>query len=373
MRLTVLDRINLSRLWLQTAFGEYHRWRKQSLGSEDIRVFYGFDHIPAADEQAFGGIVKLQDLQRICPNRPQGANILYLVSSALPDFAVRMAGLARKAGVKIVLNQNGVAYPGWFGNGWEQQNRPIGRLLHMADHVFYQSRFCRQSADRFAGRRHQAAEILYNPVDTTIFKPDGQAGGRKNGLHLLLAGSHQKYYRVKVAVEALRFVLRKVPEARLCIAGRCCWEKDASRALSQVRQLAVALGVDRQIDYVGPYTQAQAPALFNQAHILLHTKYNDPCPRLVVEAMACGLPVVYSDTGGVPELVGKDAGIGVRGPVDWHNDHPPDPEEIAAAVMEIVTHGERYAAAPRKRAVEKFDVRPWLDRHKALFADLANG
>ena len=54
-----------------------------------------------------------------------------------------------------------------------------------------------------------------------------------------------------------------------------------------------------------------------RAHLLLHTKVKDPCPSTVVEAMACGLPVVYPASGGTVELVGDEAGIGVAHADTW--------------------------------------------------------
>ena len=51
--------------------------------------------------------------------------------------------------------------------------------------------------------------------------------------------------------------------------------------------------------------------MLRRAHVLLHTKVNDPCPTAVIEAMACGLPVAYPASGGTVELVGDEAGIGV--------------------------------------------------------------
>jgi glycosyltransferase involved in cell wall biosynthesis len=124
------------------------------------------------------------------------------------------------------------------------------------------------------------------------------------------------------------------------------------------------------VAFSGPYTQAQAVDLFGAADLLLHTKYNDPCPRLVVEAMACGLPVVYSASGGVPELVGEEAGIGVPAPRDWERDHPPAPEALADAVRRVMQRRPAFSSAARERAVERFDVRPWLKRHATVFAEL---
>ncbi len=122
--------------------------------------------------------------------------------------------------------------------------------------------------------------------------------------------------------------------------------------------------------FTGPYSQKDAPALMNSCSILLHTKYNDPCPRLVVEAMACGLPVVYSATGGVTELVGDQAGIGVPGPLDWDQDHPPSPEALAECVLMVIDKCEDFSQAARKRAVDHFHVDTWIERHRTVFSNL---
>ncbi|NTW87968.1 MAG: glycosyltransferase family 4 protein, partial [Desulfobulbaceae bacterium] len=107
-----------------------------------------------------------------------------------------------------------------------------------------------------------------------------------------------------------------------------------------------------------------------ESDLLLHTKYNDPCPRLVVEAMACGLPVLYSATGGVAELVGEEAGYGVPGPLDWLQDHPPSPEKLATGALKIFERLKVYSAAARQRAVHHFDVQPWLARHEHVFSEI---
>lgn len=272
---------------------------QQNTDQAGIRVNYGFDRVPGPDEHIFGGLVKLQDLNSEFPHCTSQPNILYLVSSALPYFPLRLAKMARQAGAKIVVNQNGVAYPGWFGKGWQRANRSMAYLHSIADYVFYQSEFCRLSAERFLGERSGLpSEVLYNPVDTDTFSPTPEKTPKRNNIILLLSGSHWSRYRVNTALETLQKVRLHNQQVSLKIAGRFCWGEDKERSLKEVKGYASQLGIAEYVQVTGPYTQEEAPALLNSCSILLHTKYNDPCPRLVVEAMACGLPVVYSATGG---------------------------------------------------------------------------
>lgn len=369
--MTFFDHLNLSYIWCKSYLPEYRRWRGTRYDPSGIRVFFGYDQIGLADQQVFGGLVKLQDLLTRFANHPRNANILYLISSALPHFPVRMAEMAKKAGVKVVLNQNGVAYPGWFGKGWEKCNRPMQHLHRLADYIFYQSEFCKMSADRFVGDVCPAWEILHNPVDTSLFMP---AIGKNNrqGFKMLLAGSHGSFYRPQTAIKVLRLVSETIPDVELTIAGRFCWHRENRKTEEQVMRCAREEGVAGKVRYVGPYTQQQAIDLFRESNLLLHTKYNDPCPRLVVEAMACGLPVLYSATGGVAELVGKDAGYGVPGPLDWLQDHPPAPDKLTTGALKIFEQLDVYSAAARQRAVLHFDVQPWLARHEQVLAKILN-
>jgi glycosyltransferase involved in cell wall biosynthesis len=91
----------------------------------------------------------------------------------------------------------------------------------------------------------------------------------------------------------------------------------------------------------------------------------------VLEAMASGLPVVYPASGGTVELVGDEAGVGVPHPESWERDEPPAPEELADAVDRVLADLDRFSAAARARAVARFALGPWLDRHAELFARLA--
>lgn len=208
-----------------------------------------------------------------------------------------------------------------------------------------------------AGSRN--LEILHNAVDVGRFTPAPNPPDA--GPVLLLGGDQYQAYRLELALRTLAVLLDGEPDAQLLVTGRLA---------TPVEPLAQELGLAGRVHVVGRYSQHDAPALFRRAHVLLHTKVNDPCPSVVLEAMASGLPVVYPRSGGVPELVGEDAGIGVPHPDGSERDEPPEPEALADAVTRVLPERETFAIAARARAVERFALEPWLERHGALFAQL---
>jgi glycosyltransferase involved in cell wall biosynthesis len=324
-----------------------------------LRVFYGHDRVPAAGEPVAGGTAKFQRLARHFPNYPTDFTLLYLSTTWLPRDLAPLLRIARRRGAPLVYNQNGVAYPGWAGDATEKLNRPYRRTLLAADHVLYQSEFCKRSADTFLGEPRGSWEVLYNAVDVEEFTPSATAPA--DGPVLLLGGDQTQAYRLELALRTFALVLATEPEARLLITGRL---------VSEPSPLLDELGLQGRVELVGRYAQSEAAALLRRAHLLLHTKVNDPCPSAVIEAMACGLPVVYPASGGTVELVAAEAGIGVPHPDSWDRDEPPSPEALADAVLRVLAERERYAAAARRRAVERFALGPWLDRHAEVFAEV---
>jgi glycosyltransferase involved in cell wall biosynthesis len=330
-----------------------------SRGRTGVRVFYGHDQVPRRGEAVAGGTAKFQRLAERFPNSPTDFTLLYLGSTWLPRDAGLLLRLARWRHAPIVVNQDGVAYPGWAGEHTDELNRPLRRVLHAADHVIYQSGFSKESSDIFLGPPTGSWEILHNAVDVQRFTPGERPP--KDGPVLLLGGDQTQAYRLELGLRTFARVLDAEREARLLVAGRL---------VSPVEPLLDELGLRDRVELVGRYAQRDAPDLLRRAHLLVHTKVKDPCPSAVIEAMACGLPVVYPASGGTVELVGAEAGIGVPHPESWERDEPPSPEALADAVSRVLADRERYAAAARRRAVEHFSLEPWLDRHEQLFSEL---
>jgi glycosyltransferase involved in cell wall biosynthesis len=218
--------------------------------------------------------------------------------------------------------------------------------------VIFQSEFCREAARRFLGDWESPSEVLHNAVDTRAFAPGERPSG---GPLILLGGDQTATYRLETALRTLA----ELPGARLLVTGT---------VLQDGRGLADELGLADRVLFTGRYAQRDAVEIYRRAHLLLHPKVNDPCPNVVLEALACGLPVVHSASGGTPELVGE-AGIGLASETTWERDVPASPRQLAVAVRDVLDQLDDYRAAARERAL-RFDFEPWVERHRQLFAEL---
>jgi glycosyltransferase involved in cell wall biosynthesis len=327
-------------------------------------LHYGDALVPDAAGLVHGGRVKLLHLAEEFPETPD-FNILYLVSSAPPKFALELVEWAQKRGVKIVWNQNGVAYPAWYGARAEEINAPMRALRARADYIFYQSAFCRDCATQFLGEVQVPGEIAFNSVDTERFRPVESPDA--SVCRLLATGSHHDSYRVITVLEAVAELNRRKFPVTLQLAGRLLWDGAEVEVAAKIAELGIA----DQVRRIPPYRQDEAPVIFQAAHILIHPKYKDPCPTVPIEAMACGVPVIGSASGGMTELVSADAGILLEVPESWEKNYWPAPTAMADAVQQIMDHRAEYAAGARANAVARFSVDKWLAQHRRVFQSLA--
>lgn len=348
-----------------TSAGRLQAPRRKS--SRDIAIFYLTSNHPkrppTRKEYANGGQVKMVYLAEAFPHSYPSANILYTVSSVGHALAQQVVLKAKGRKIKIVVNQNGVAYPAWHGSGWEKTNQQLNGILEQADYIVYQSKFCQAGAQRFLSPPDMPCEVIYNPVDTKLFSPI-PGSTRPADLTLLLGGNQFERYRLELAIRTLKVISLENPSARLIVTGHLWKPEDA--AASWTRNLLQELNLTDKVTFTGKYSQEQAPSIYGQAHILLHTQYNDASPTVVLEAMASGLPVAYIGSGGVPELV-ADAGIGVPVEQNWERINLPRPEEMSNAVFQIMSNYKEYSDHARERAVRLFSLETFIANHSRIF------
>ena len=327
-----------------------------------IRLFYG----GARSGNLGGPQVKIKRLSAFFPQSRWLYNVAYLLSNA-PYLSANALDWLKLRRIPVVLNQNGVYNAGWFGGDWKKMNGIMALAYHRADHVFWQSDFCRRAADHFLGKRKGSGEILFNAIDTRHhFRPADVRQDRP--FTFLLTGrldSHMAY-RVESTITGLRAARFAGLDCRLLVAG---WIDPA--ALVKIQELVSQLDLSAHVDFSGSYTQDTAPGIYQSADAYVITKYLDPCPNTVLEAMACGLPVLYSASGGVPELVGSKAGVGLYVPENWGSVmHIPSPEAVGAGMVKIAHGSLEMGIAARQRAENEFEITNWIERHREIFQKL---
>jgi glycosyltransferase involved in cell wall biosynthesis len=104
-------------------------------------------------------------------------------------------------------------------------------------------------------------------------------------------------------MEAFAIAYKRRKELALNIAG------DGSQR-QKIAALAKALDVARRYRYHGVYTHPEDCRTFMESlDVFVLPSFSEGTPNSIVEAMACGKPIIASDIGGIPDMIGDRAGI----------------------------------------------------------------
>jgi glycosyltransferase involved in cell wall biosynthesis len=120
---------------------------------------------------------------------------------------------------------------------------------------------------------------------------------------------------------------------------------------ARIDHTARSLGLDGNVRLLGHLEHAEVAARLQRADVLLHSSLSEGLPNVVLEAMACGLPVVATDVGGTREAV-RDGVEGMIVP-------PRDPHAAAIALRTLWRDPElreRMGRAGRARAEAEFTI-----------------
>lgn len=157
-------------------------------------------------------------------------------------------------------------------------------------------------------------------------------------------------------IEAAAIAHRRDPRLRFIYAGDGPMRGEVEAAIARH-------GLDEVVQLLG--WRDDPIELLHACDLYLLTSRFEGLPRSVLQAMACGLPVVATRTDGTPEVV-IDGETGLLAP-------PGDVEAIAARLLEMAGDRalrERCAAAARQRLDEAFDIDAMVDRLDDLYAEL---
>ena len=259
-------------------------------------------------------------------SRPQAPDIVHA-------HALYQAARLRRGAVAVVLNFPGEPNPRYtadirqadalVADGWAARQLPatLGRPVH----------------------------AMPKGVDTELFCPSGAnrrdslgLGGKRT---LLCVARLVPIKNVALVIDAMARVAEADPLAHLILAGDGPEERN-------LRAQAARLALNDRITFVGHVRHHELAPLYRSADLLVLPSDFDNSPNVVVEAMSCGLAVVATDVGGVPEYVAHGKG-GALTPAR-------DADALARTIVEWLDAAARRREAGlfnRQRAVQQFSWR----------------
>lgn len=205
--------------------------------------------------------------------------------------------------------------------GYSSGDKKQAEVNLLADLTIFQSTYSRYATTKKYNVISNDGPVIYNPVDVNIFYPSSQIYNASSKINVACATwstnpgkGAQDIYKIAIHNPDIDFIL----------IGRY---PDAPN-ISNLHKTGVLA------------EQAIADKL-RYCSVFLHMAENDPCPNVVIEALASGLPVLYKDRGGTAELVG-DCGVAVK------------VEDFRKELENVLKKREDISAKARQRAMNRF-------------------
>jgi glycosyltransferase involved in cell wall biosynthesis len=194
---------------------------------------------------------------------------------------------------------------------------------------------CQALKDRLVelGTEAERVTVLRNGVDLELFRPLDRTQARATlGLTRRTLGSVGHLIERKGHHHAIR-ALASLPDTDLLIVG-------AGPEKANLVRLADETGVGDRVRFLGAVDQSQLPAIYNALDALVLASSREGWANVLLEAMACGTPVVASAVWGTPEVVAcREAGVLM---------HILDCEGVAAGVEQL------FADLPDRTATRRY-------------------
>lgn len=316
----------------------------------------------ARSGSAGGPRVKTQRITKLFKVTRYNPNIFYCLSNCIYTYNLLIQKYA-KFKIPIIYNQNGIFHNVWYKGNIYVKNKEMKFYLQNADFVFYQSKFCKQCCDDIVYKRTKNFKILYNAVDTNLFAPADEK--ETSVISILKVGIYNRnnIWRLINTITAIYNINNiKKYKYKLSIVGPI--EKKIKK---EIEQLITHYRMNEEVSLLGEVKQNRIVGIMQKSHILLTTKIYDPCSNTIIEAMSCGLPIVFHNSGGNYELV-KNAGWGF-GKKNKNIEKIKVCHKDITSILEKIKLDEivKKSNLARHRAKTYFNISKWEKEHRKIF------
>ncbi|RJO63720.1 MAG: glycosyltransferase family 1 protein [Candidatus Omnitrophota bacterium] len=198
--------------------------------------------------------------------------------------------------------------------------------------------------------------VIENPLDIDFFCPDPSVHPVR--YRILFAGRLEFRKGVHVLIRAIPLVLKRIPEATFIFVGSDCGVKDY--LLNKTKEL----GIEHAVTFLDQVPRGQIPGYYHRCEVSVVPSIWENHPYAVLEAMACGKPVIASNIGGIPEII-QDGVNGVLVPAG-------SPVSLASAIEKVLLDAglkEKLGRNARHYIVRQYDPQYVTLKNLAIYEE----
>ncbi|WP_049972848.1 glycosyltransferase family 4 protein [Haladaptatus cibarius] len=226
--------------------------------------------------------------------------------------------------------------------------RTVGRCtLALCDTVVVPGEYMRTELRQFVNE--EKITVIPNGIDVGHFSAEPMTTEPNDCVELLYVGRLAPVKNISLLLRSVRYLQEhEETEYVLTLVGD---GEDRARYESMARRLEVS----DDVHFAG--YQSSVRAYYRDADVLVLTSISEGFPTVLMEAQACGLPVVTTDVGGAREIVAAGAVV----PRD-------EPDAIASAIADVVaSNTATLSATARHHAETQYSQKRLCDRYKSMF------
>ncbi|GIU71700.1 MAG: glycosyl transferase family 1 [Candidatus Nitrosocaldaceae archaeon] len=180
--------------------------------------------------------------------------------------------------------------------------------------------------------------VVHHGIDPNLFS---YKENKDEHISILFISRFALHKGIRVLLDAIPLILREIPDAKIMIAGNT----DNKYTIDKLKKVLPNKNAE-YIGFVENYTDL--PMIYKKASIFISTSFEDLLGFRLLEAMSCGVPVIATDIGGVPEVI-RD---GFNGFLFKPNDH-----KTLAEYISLLTNDYRLRNKLRKNARDTIEQR----------------
>jgi len=203
----------------------------------------------------------------------------------------------------------------------------------VADAIIINSESLRSEIENYLKVDARKVKLIYEAVDHDLFKPGDASPARAQVASygvtkpfVLFVSSLWPYKNCDGLLRAWAIARQELADRQLAIVGPGRDEK----YVNQLHSLAAELGISADVVFVGGIPLEDTVSFYQAADAFVYPSLNETFGLPILEAMACGCPVVTSDTSAMPETAGGAAVLS----------NPKEPASIAQAIVNAVGPGK---------------------------------